>query len=161
MPPQVFTCKRLPMDTRSSRSDRPSTFEPGDVPFLGWSRVAHEFRLKAAEMAPGGFFSPLIVGDPGVGKRTMAYVWRRVAGQSQEERPIIDLDTWGDVLPDRCIATTKRPPSDRPCFLLEKGTWGMHPSDRRASPPCLPTSCSGSRSRCTSRPSTVIARSTY
>ena len=62
------------MDTRSSRSDRPSTFEPGDVPFLGWSRVAHEFRVKAAEMAPRGILRPLIIGDPGVGKRTMAKV---------------------------------------------------------------------------------------
>ena len=125
MPPQVFTCKRLPMDTRSSRSDRSSTFEPGDVPFLGWSRAALEFRRKVAELAPGGFFRPLIVGDPGVGKRTMAYVWRRVSGQNPEERPIIDLDTWGNVIPHDCIAiTARRPPPGRPCFLLDKGTWG-------------------------------------
>ena len=62
------------METRSSRSDRPSTLKPGDVPFLGWSRVAHEFRIKAAVMAPQGF-RPLIIGDPGVGKRTMAKSW--------------------------------------------------------------------------------------
>ena len=98
---------------------------PGDVPFLGWSRAALEFRHLAAELAPGGFFRPLIVGDPGVGKRTMAYVWRRVSGKSPEERPIIDLDTWGDAVPHDCIAiTARRPPPGRPCFRLDTGTWG-------------------------------------
>ena len=135
MPPQVFTCKRLPMDTRSSRSDRPSTLKPGDVPFLGWSRAAHEFRVKAAVMAPQGF-RPLIIGDPGVGKRTMAKSWLRVSGRGKGEWPIIDLDTWREELPDRCIAvTTKRPPSNRPCFLLESGAWGYAPQR----PPGEPT----------------------
>ena len=126
------------MDTRSSPSDRPSTFEPGGVPFVGWSRVAHEFRVKAAEMAPGGFLRPLIIGDPGVGKKTMARAWLRVAGRGEGEWPIVDLDTWRDVLPDRCIAvTTKRPPSNRPCFLLESGAWGYAPQ-RPTGEPTLP-----------------------
>ena len=126
------------MDTRSLPSDRPSTFEPGGVPFVGWSRVAHEFRVKAAEMAPGGFLRPLIIGDPGVGKKTMARAWLRVAGRGEGEWPIVDLDTWRDVLPDRCIAvTTKRPPSNRPCFLLESGAWGYAPQ-RPPGEPTLP-----------------------
>jgi len=124
------------METRSSRSDRPSTLKPGDVPFLGWSRVAHEFRIKAAVMAPQGF-RPLIIGDPGVGKRTMAKSWLQASGRGKEEWPIIDLDTWREELPDRCIAvTTKRPPSDRPCFLLESGAWGYAPQ-RPAGQPTL------------------------
>jgi hypothetical protein len=126
------------MDTRSSQSDRPSTLESGDVPFVGWSRVAHEFRVKAAEMAPGGFLRPLIIGDPGVGKKTMARAWLRVAGRGEEEWPIVDLDTWRDAMPDRCIAvTTRRPPSSRPCFLLESGTWGNAPQ-RPPDEPTLP-----------------------
>ena len=127
------------MDTRSSRSDRPSTFEPGGVPFVGWSRVAYEFRVKAAEMAPGGFLRPLIIGDPGVGKKTMARAWLRVAGQGEGEWPIVDLDTWRDAMPDRCIAvTTRRPPSSRPCFLLESGTWGDLRPERPPDEPTLP-----------------------
>jgi hypothetical protein len=117
--------KRLSMTKTDSQTERPAGLVPGDVPFLGWSRAALEFRHLAAELAPGGFFRPLIIGDPGVGKRTMAYVWRRVSGQSPEERPIIDLDTWGDVVPHNCIAiTARRPPPGRPCFRLDTGTWG-------------------------------------
>ena len=158
IPRPNYCLKRL--DTKTdSQTERPAGLEPGDVPFLGWSRAAHEFRVKAAAPAPQGF-RPLIIGDPGVGKRTMARAWRRVARRGKGEWPIIDLDTWREELPDRCIAvTTKRPPPDRPCFLLESGTWGEHPSARRAPPPCPPTSCSGSRSRCMSRPSTASARS--
>jgi len=125
------------MDTRSLPSDRPSTFEPGDVPFVGWSRAALEFRVKAAAMAPQGF-RPLIIGDPGVGKRTMARSWLRVSGRGKGEWPIIDLDTWREELPDRCIAvTTKRPPSNRPCFLLGSGAWGYAPQ-RSPGEPTLP-----------------------
>jgi hypothetical protein len=125
------------MTKSDSQTERPAGLEPGDVPFLGWSRAAHEFRVKAAAMAPQGF-RPLIIGDPGVGKRTMAKAWRCVAGRGEEEWPIIDLDTWREELPDRCIAvTTKRPPSNRPCFLLESGTWGEAPQ-RPPGEPTLP-----------------------
>ena len=49
-----------------------------------------------------------------------------------------DLDTWREELPDRCIAvTTKRPPPNRPCFLLESGTWGYAPQ-RPPGEPTLP-----------------------
>ena len=93
---------------------------------------------RPAEMAPGGFLRPLIIGDPGVGKKTMARAWLRVAGRGEEEWPIVDLDTWRDAMPDRCIAvTTRRPPSSRPCFLLESGTWGNAPQ-RPPDEPTLP-----------------------
>ena len=113
------------MTRTDSQAETRAGLVPGDVPFLGWSRAALEFRRKVAEMASGGFFRPLIIGDAGVGKRTMAYVWRRVSGLGPEERPIIDLDTWGDVIPRGCIAITARStPPGQPCFRLDTGTWG-------------------------------------
>ncbi|MFO0892839.1 MAG: hypothetical protein U0790_27320 [Isosphaeraceae bacterium] len=103
----------------------PSQLDGIHVPFLGWSRAAHEFRRLAARLAPTGSFRPLIIGESGVGKRTMACVWRRVSGQSPEERPIIDLDTWGDAVPFECIAVTaRRPPPGRDCWRLDEGAWG-------------------------------------
>ena len=67
----------------------------------------------------------------------MAKSWLQASGRGKEEWPIIDLDTWREELPDRCIAvTTKRPPSDRPCFLLESGAWGYAPQ-RPAGQPTL------------------------
>jgi hypothetical protein len=68
----------------------------------------------------------------------MARAWRRVARRGKGEWPIIDLDTRRRALPDRCIVvTTKRPPSDRPCFLLESGAWGDAPQ-RPPGEPALP-----------------------
>jgi hypothetical protein len=136
-PTQLLAVKRLSMTKTDSQTERPDGRDPGDVPFLGWSRAAHEFRVKAAAMAPQGL-RPLIIGDPGVGKRTMAKAWRRVAGRDQREWPIIDLDARRRAMPDRCIAvTTRRPPSGRPCFRLESGTWGDAPP-RPPGEPTLP-----------------------
>jgi transcriptional regulator with AAA-type ATPase domain len=123
-PTQLLAVKRLSMTKTDSQTETHAGLVPADVPFLGWSRAALEFRRKVAEMAPGGFFRPLIVGDPGVGKRTMARAWLHVSGKSAEERPIVNLDTQGDELPERCIAfTTRRPPPGRPYFQLHTGTW--------------------------------------
>ena len=61
-----------------------SSLEPKDVPFVGWSRAAHEFRVKAATLAPKGIL-PLLIGDPGVGKRCMARV--RVTSRALVRRP--------------------------------------------------------------------------
>jgi DNA-binding NtrC family response regulator len=83
-PTQLLAVKRLSMTKTDSQTERPAALEPGNVPFLGWSRAALEFRVKAAALAPQGF-RPLIIGDPGVGKRTMARAWRRGARRGKGE----------------------------------------------------------------------------
>ena len=59
------------MDKATQRAQVSSSLEPKDVPFVGWSQAAHAFRIKAATLAPKGIL-PLLIGDPGVGKRCMA-----------------------------------------------------------------------------------------
>jgi predicted DNA-binding protein (UPF0251 family) len=78
------------------------------VPFPGWSVAAQNFRRRAREHAatPG---SVLFIGEHGVGKRAMANVWRYVSGLSEEDLPIIDLDTAPTRPPGRCLALTTRP----------------------------------------------------
>src|SRR5208337_4232827 len=110
-----------------------SSLEPKDVPFVGWSRAAHEFRVKAATLAPKGIL-PLLIGDPGVGKRCMARVWRDIAGFG-EETPIIDLDLNPVDLPSRCIGyTTRRPDRHRFCFHLDEGFTLYAPQGREGQP---------------------------
>ena len=97
-----------------------SRLSPLEVPFIGWSCAAHEFRVKAAELAPKGIL-PLLVGDPGVGRRCMARAWLHVAGLG-EDIPIVDLDREPAELPRRCIGyTAQRPARGRHCHLLGEG----------------------------------------
>jgi hypothetical protein len=41
---------------RDKPEDQPSRVEPSDVPFIGWSLAAHEFRTIAAREAPAASF---------------------------------------------------------------------------------------------------------
>ena len=121
------------MDKISSQAQHPISLQPGDVPFVGWSRAAHEFRVKAAELAPTGVL-PLLIGDPGVGKRCMARAWRHVAGFGAET-PIIDLDQAAVELPPKCIGyTTRRPGRHRACFRLDEGFTLSVPRGREGQP---------------------------
>ena len=115
------------MGTSSSRLIKGSTTQPDVVPFIGWSKAAEEFRTRAAELAPGGAVRPLIIGDPGIGKRTMARAWQFVAG-STARMCIEDLEERSLTLPKRCIGVSVcRPPRGRYCFLLGSGVGGDAP----------------------------------
>ena len=92
-----------------------SSLEPKDVPFVGWSRAAHEFRVKAATLAPKGIL-PLLIGDPGVGKRCMARAWRDVAGFGAEI-PIIDLDQVAVGIASEVHRIYHSSPGATPCLL--------------------------------------------
>ena len=110
-----------------------SSLEPKDVPFVGWSQAAHAFRIEAATLAPKGIL-PLLIGDPGVGKRCMARAWRDVAGFGAEI-PIIDLDQVAVELPPKCIGfTTRRPERHRACFRLDEGVMLYVPPGRKGQP---------------------------
>jgi hypothetical protein len=80
------------------------------IPFIGWSLAAQEFRQRAAEDAQKPI-SVLLLGERGVGKQTMARVWRYLAGATEKELPPVDLDNPPSSLPPRCIAISTRPTS--------------------------------------------------
>jgi hypothetical protein len=80
------------------------------VPFIGWSLAAQEFRRIVQKHAKKPV-SVLIVGEHGVGKRTMAAVWRHVSGRNKKELPLVDLDAPPSTLPSPCIAVSTRPPA--------------------------------------------------
>jgi hypothetical protein len=58
----------------------PASKSPGLVPFVGWSIAAQHFREFAAEHATRRGTSVLLLGTTGVGKKTMARVWRHLGG---------------------------------------------------------------------------------
>lgn len=112
---------------------RPS-LGPADVPFIGWSRTSHNFRTLAARLAPGGNIAPLFVGEPGVGKRTMARVWQHLAG-GEVAFPIVDLDRNPGDLPGRWIGHSSRLPGrGTRCYLLGSGCPGGMPDSGTAGP---------------------------
>jgi hypothetical protein len=115
------------MGTVSTRPDKSSTIEASKVPFLGWSTAAQEFRIKAAEFAPAGIMRPLIIGDPGVGKKTMARAWQYVIDPGVR-MPIEVLEELSVKVPERFIGLTVcRPCRGRSCFLLGSGRRGDVP----------------------------------
>jgi hypothetical protein len=82
------------------------------VPFIGWSLAAQEFRRIAEEQAKKPV-SVLLLGERGVGKHTMARVWQHVAGATEKELPLVELDSPLASLPPRCIGISTRPTSSR------------------------------------------------
>jgi predicted DNA-binding protein (UPF0251 family) len=73
------------------------------VSFIGWSTAAESFRAIAGAKARKDA-SVLIVGEHGVGKRTMARLWQKAAGATEAQLPIIDLTPDTIRLPQSCIA---------------------------------------------------------
>jgi hypothetical protein len=68
----------------------------------------------------------LLLGARGVGKRTMARVWRHLAGLNPKQLPILDLDSETARFP--CIAITGRPlPRSIHCRHLDTGTLAAFP----------------------------------
>ena len=115
------------MDPNSRSGDRPKSLTPQEIPFVGWSRAACEYRQQAARFAPSGSVRPLIIGEPGVGRKTMARAWQVATGRGAESR-IEDLD-WRSVGLPTCFigVTTFRPPKGRYCVLLGRGARGEVP----------------------------------
>ena len=108
---QVYTSRQFLMATASSWSDEPSTIEAGVVPFVGWSSAALEFRIKTAEFAPAGTVRPLFIGDPGVGKKTMARAWM-AACSHDNGLEFVDLDYRSRLTPGRYIGVTTYHPTE-------------------------------------------------
>ena len=105
------------------KDDRTADGGPGSIPFVGWSLAAHEFRAKAAEFAPSGSVRPLFIGDPGVGKETMAQAWLAVGPQDGDRAlKFVDLDK-RSFLPRRRYlgVTTYRPLDGRLVAVLGRG----------------------------------------
>ncbi len=99
------------MGTVSTKPDKSSTIEADDVPFVGWSSAAQEFRIKASEFAPAGTMRPLFIGDPGVGKKTMVRAW--MAACSRESGwAFINLDYGSRLKPGRYIGVTTYYPTE-------------------------------------------------
>ena len=84
---------------------------PKPIPFVGWSSAASRFREVVASHAPGGKNRVLLLGPTGVGKKTMAKVWQKVAGNEGSKIPIVNLDSKGaaTTIPDPCIAISTLP----------------------------------------------------
>lgn len=75
------------------------------VPFVGWSTAAESFRAIADAKARTDA-CVLIVGEHGVGKRTMARLWQQAAGATDAQLPIVDLTPDTIRLPHPCIAVS-------------------------------------------------------
>jgi hypothetical protein len=91
-----------------------------NIPYVGWSVAAQNFRRLVAERASDPI-SVLIVGEPGVGKRLMARVWQKLSRAGVKKCPIVDLDAEGPSLPSRCIAHTTRPPEHKRAAYQSNG----------------------------------------
>lgn len=83
---------------------------PRRLPLIGWSTAAQRFRELAESGELGD--SVLIVGEPGVGKRTFAEAYKfYFRSRYKESLPIVPIDPRTADIPDRCIATTVHPPA--------------------------------------------------
>jgi DNA-binding CsgD family transcriptional regulator len=83
---------------------------PRRLPLIGWSTAAQRFRELAESGELGD--SVLIVGEPGVGKRTFAEAYKfYFRSRYKESLPIVPIDPRMADIPDRCIATTVHPPA--------------------------------------------------
>ncbi len=83
---------------------------PQRLPLIGWSTSVHRFRELAESGELGD--SVLIVGEPGVGKRTLAEAYKfYFRSRYKESLPIVPLDPRTVDVPDRCIAITTHPPA--------------------------------------------------
>jgi DNA-binding CsgD family transcriptional regulator len=83
--------------------------QPRRLPLIGWSTAAQRFRelVESGELGD----SVLIVGEPGVGKRTLAEAYKfHFRSRYKESLPIVPIDPQTTEIPDRCIATTAHPP---------------------------------------------------
>lgn len=77
------------------------------VPFIGWSTSADQFRrLTAAKRLA---YSTLIVGEPGVGKRTMALAIRSAARGRGYQLTTEEINHQTSSIPGRCIAVSHSP----------------------------------------------------
>ena len=103
-----------------ARSDTPGTY---DIPFIGWSNAAQEFRTEVFQFALSGSVRPLIIGDPGVGKKTMAKAWLALSPHDEERAlTFVDLNRRSFLPPGRYIGvTTYRPSSARYVAVMGKG----------------------------------------
>ncbi len=104
----------------------PDAHLPKPIPFVGWSQAAANFRQRAAKFAPGGKLRVLLLGPTGVGKKTMARVWQKLAGSPT--LPIVPLDAGRATLPNHCIAISTRPLSrNTKCWHLGSGDYQFYP----------------------------------
>ena len=122
------------MDNRPYPEVEATDSVSGHVPFVGWSRAAHEFRQKAAEFAPSGSVRPIFLGDPGVGKETMARAWLSLGHPAGDQAlKFVDLDKRSFLPPGRYLGvTTYRPREGQLVAHLGRGMREQLPASPEA-----------------------------
>lgn len=79
-----------------------------NVPYLGWSTTAQRFRDLVNDYSKLPV-SVLFIGERGVGKRTMARIWRSCSGKTARQAPIVDLDREPNGFRQGCLAVSTSP----------------------------------------------------